>query len=68
MKGDTDADALIVLGQDVVPQHCGHQGCDALLSVNENLLALRTRAILQPYRIPPGNQVAYRIPLVQGVH
>src|SRR5205823_8232343 len=48
VKGNPDSDPLVVLRQHRVSQHCRHEGCDALLPVDENFLAFRACPIFQP--------------------
>ena len=56
MKGYTNTDGFVVLGEHFPPQQCGHEGGDTLLAVNEDAFPGRVGSILEPDGgITPGN-------------
>ena len=68
VEGDAYVHLLVVFIEHPLTNDGGGQGGDALLAVDEDLLARRQGAVLQLHVwIAPGDDVAYGVALVEGV-
>src|ERR1039457_6922896 len=68
MEGDADADRFVILGQDLSSEQTRHEGCDALLTIDQYPLAQGRRSVLQLHGwIAPRDQIADGIPLIERI-
>src|SRR5207249_1644496 len=68
MESDSNWHGLVLISQYLAPEKGSHEGCDALLAVNQNPFSGRGRPVLEFDRwVPPSDEVADRIAAVEGV-